>query len=94
MGRCPAEMHPLAPVQECPDESPTVAGILNVADHVADDSCLYFESYVFRTVNESSVANAVKAAAIAGLSYYIGLNSSATPQQIADQVRPQTLLVT
>ncbi len=63
------------------------AGILNVAEHVSDDTCLYFENYIFRTINESAVANDVKSAALTGLTFYLGLESGATPQQIAYEVR-------
>ena len=48
---------------------------------MSDDTCLYFENYIFRTINQSDVANAVKSAAVTGMTFYLGLQSGATPQQ-------------
>ena len=67
-----------------------MAGVLNVTQHVADDSCLYFETYIYRTVNDSAVAQDVKSAAVAGLNYYLGLDGNVSAQQIMADVRSAT----
>ena len=64
-----------------------MAGILNVTQRVADDSCLYFETYVYRTVNDSAVAQNVKSAVVAGLNFYLGLDGNVTAQDVAADVR-------
>jgi hypothetical protein len=58
---------------------------------VADESCLYFETYIYRTINDSAVAQDVKSAANAGLNYYLGLDGNVSAQQVAADVRSSHL---